>query len=191
MGRLQVLVHEAGLVGLAQGHGDADREAKEAPRLNGRADEPSERLAAVILEHQHGTTVFAHEFQRPRRPSAVQLIFQLIFVREPIEDERRRVFRGDEHRQHGVPAAPGARARSSTEKGFAFLRQDVEALIHRRCTAKRGSSPGLPCQAAGRYLGQAATKALRPRLPPRRRFARAAVIKCRCKTHSKGQGLGT
>jgi hypothetical protein len=36
--------------------------------------------------------VLAHEFQRPRRPCVVQLIFQLIFVREPIEDERRRVF---------------------------------------------------------------------------------------------------
>ena len=104
----EVLVDEAALVGLAQRRGDADREAQEAARLHRRADEPSERLPARILEHQHGPAVLAHELQRPRRPGAVQLIFQLIFVREPIEDERRRVFRGDEQRQHGLrlPSAP-------------------------------------------------------------------------------------
>ena len=51
--------------------------------------------------------------------------------------------RGDERRQHSVPAAIGVEARSSAENGFAILRQDLEALIHRRGTASGASSPGL------------------------------------------------
>jgi hypothetical protein len=42
----------------------------------------------------------------------------LIFVREPIEGKGWRVFRGEEHRQDSVPAALGAKARSSTENAF-------------------------------------------------------------------------
>ena len=128
---------------LAQGRGDAEREAQEALQLHGRAEQPLERLAARILEHQHGPTALAHELQGPRRPGAVQLILQPVFVRQAIEDIRWRVFRGEEHRQHGVPAAIGIEARCSAENAVAILPQDLEALIHRRGTASAASSRGL------------------------------------------------
>ena len=73
------------------------------------------------------------KLQRPRRPGAVQLVLQLVFVREPIEDGRRRVFRGERARASTVlRLAVGAQPRSSAEKGVALLRQDAKALIHRR-----------------------------------------------------------
>ena len=85
IGRLDVLVDEAALVELAQSRGDADGQAQEASYLHGRAEQPVERLAARILEHQHGPTGVAHELQRPHRPCPVELILQLVFVREAIE----------------------------------------------------------------------------------------------------------
>ena len=45
----------------AQRGGDADGEAQEAPHLHGRAEQPVERLAARILEHQHGPAAFARQ----------------------------------------------------------------------------------------------------------------------------------
>ncbi len=57
MSGLLILVDEAALVGLAQGPGNADRETEEDADLHGRAEQPSERFAAGILEHQHGPTV--------------------------------------------------------------------------------------------------------------------------------------
>jgi hypothetical protein len=45
-------VDEAALVDLAQGRGDADREAQEAPYLHGRAKQSFDRRTAGILKHQ-------------------------------------------------------------------------------------------------------------------------------------------
>ena len=56
VGRLDVLVDEAALVKLAQSRGNADGEAQEASHLHRCAEQPVERLAAGILEHQHGPT---------------------------------------------------------------------------------------------------------------------------------------
>jgi hypothetical protein len=50
-------------------------------------------------------------------------------MREPIEDKAGRVFRGKDDRQYGTAAAIGAQARSSTERAFAILPQDLESLI--------------------------------------------------------------
>ena len=85
IGRLDVLVDEAALVELAERRRDADGEAQEASHFHGRAEQPVERLAARILEHQHGPTAFAHELQRPHRPRPVELILQPVFVSEAIE----------------------------------------------------------------------------------------------------------
>jgi hypothetical protein len=47
-------VDEAALVRLSQRCDDADRQAQEPSRLHGRAEPSSERLAAGILEQEHG-----------------------------------------------------------------------------------------------------------------------------------------
>ena len=80
MGGLQILVHEPALVGLAKGGGDADREEQETPQPHRLEQQPSERFAAWILEHEHGPAVFANELQRPRRPGVVQFVFQGIVM---------------------------------------------------------------------------------------------------------------
>ena len=63
---------------------------------------------------------FAHELQRPRRPSAIELVLQLIFVREPIERQGRRAIRGEKNRQDGLALALGAQPRSAKENAFAI-----------------------------------------------------------------------
>ena len=63
------------LVKLADSRGNADGEAQEASHLHGCAEQPIERLAPRILEHQHDPTGVAHEAQRPHRPRPVELIF--------------------------------------------------------------------------------------------------------------------
>jgi hypothetical protein len=82
---LDVFVDEPALMKLAQSRGNSDSEAQEASYLHGPTEQTVERLAARIVEHQHGPTGVAHEGQRPRRPCPVELIFQLVFVREAIE----------------------------------------------------------------------------------------------------------
>ena len=59
---------------LAQSRGNTAAEAQEASDLHWRAEQPVERLAARILEHQEGATGVAHEVQRPRRPRPVELV---------------------------------------------------------------------------------------------------------------------
>ena len=76
---------EPALVKLAHSRRNADGEAQEASHLHGRAEQPVERLAARILEHQHGPTGVAHELQRPHRPRRVELILEFVFVGEAIE----------------------------------------------------------------------------------------------------------
>ena len=82
---LDVFVDEPALMKLAQSRGNSDSQAQEASYLHGLTEQTVERLAAQIIEHQHGPTGVAHEGQRPRRPCPVELIFQLVFVREAIE----------------------------------------------------------------------------------------------------------
>ena len=82
---LDVFVDEPALMKLAQSRGNSDSQAQEASYLHGPTEQTVERLAARIIEHQHGPTGVAHEGQRPRRPCPVELIFQLVFVREAIE----------------------------------------------------------------------------------------------------------
>jgi len=132
IGGLEVLLDEAAVVGLAQGRGHADGDAQKGAGLDGLAEQPSERLSPGVLEHQHGPTAFAQELERPRRPGAVQLVFQFILTGEAVEDRGRGSFPSRVHNQHGVLIAGGARARSSAEDAFPILPQDVETLIHWR-----------------------------------------------------------
>jgi hypothetical protein len=132
MVRFQVLVDEAALMSLADGSGDADRQAQEPPRLHRRIDERSERLAARVLQHQHGPALFAYELNRPRRPGAVQLVSQLQMMGEAAQDGRRRAVASRRHNQHGAPLARSAKARGPIEDASAVVPQDMEALIQCR-----------------------------------------------------------
>ncbi len=92
MSRLQVLMDEASAVHSADGGGNGDCEAQEAPRFQRRADQPIERLACRILEHQCDATTLAPQLEWARRPRAFQLVLQPKFVCKTIEARRRRVF---------------------------------------------------------------------------------------------------
>ena len=115
-----VLVDEADLVGFAESRSNADREAQENADLHRLAEQARERFAAGVLEHQHGATVFSYELQRPRRPNAIELVPELIFVRQPFERQGRRAIRGGENRQDRLALAVGAQARSAKENAFAI-----------------------------------------------------------------------
>ena len=66
--RLDVLMNEPALVEPAQRDRDADRKAKAAPQLQGRDQQPVQRLAAGILEHQRDLASFADDLHRAHRP---------------------------------------------------------------------------------------------------------------------------
>jgi metallophosphoesterase superfamily enzyme len=78
-------VDKPALMKLAQSRGNSDGEAQKAFHLHGHTKRPIERLAARIVEHQHGSTGVAHELQRPHRPGLVEFILQFVFVREAVE----------------------------------------------------------------------------------------------------------
>jgi hypothetical protein len=115
----QVLMDQTGLVGFAQSGRDADREAQEDADLHRLAQQACERFAAGVLEYQHGAAVFSHELQRPRRPGAIELVPELIFVRKPFECQRRWAIRGEEDRQDTLALAFGPRPRPAEQNAFA------------------------------------------------------------------------
>ena len=82
---------------LAESHSDVDRQAQEVVRLQGRAEQPLEQLAARILEHQHGPTAFSDELKRTRRPCPIQFVPQFVFVSKSIQDSRCGMLRSGEH----------------------------------------------------------------------------------------------
>jgi len=85
IGRLDVLMDEPALMELAQSRRNTDGEAQEVSHLDGHAEQPIERLAPLIVEHQHGPTAIVHEVQWAHRPCAIELILEFVFVAEAIE----------------------------------------------------------------------------------------------------------
>jgi hypothetical protein len=61
------------------------------------ADKAVERLTTWILKHEYDLPVFAHEFQRSRRPRITKVVPQPILVGETVEVVRRRVLCGGKH----------------------------------------------------------------------------------------------
>jgi hypothetical protein len=82
---------------------------------------PRERLAALIIEHQHDPTGLAHEGQRPHRPSLIELIFQLAFVHETIEVCPGRVVGGRSNKQHSEPVTIVVQSPATAEHAVAVL----------------------------------------------------------------------
>ena len=113
---------------LAQDCGDLNGEAQEASDLHRRADQPGERLAARIFEHENGPGAILHELQRLRRPGAVQFVLQSIFVCDAIEALRCRVLRGRSHGQHDVSFAVGAFTPGPAKQNPFVVTQDLRAI---------------------------------------------------------------
>src|SRR5882672_9468626 len=112
---------------LPESRSDVDRQAQEVVRLQGRAEQPLERLPAGILEHQHGPAAFSDKLKRTRRPRPVQLLLQSIFVSKTIQDGRRGMLCSRQHGQHGAVSV--GVATDPAEDAFAVLPQDLEVGI--------------------------------------------------------------
>ncbi len=64
------------------GVGDADRQTQEGAHLHGLAEQPIERLASGVFEHQNGATLVPRKRERPRSPLRIELGRQRILVLE-------------------------------------------------------------------------------------------------------------
>ena len=126
--RLDVLVDEAAPMDLRESRGDLDGEAQKAAHFHGRPEQPVQRLALGVLEHQHRPTAFADELQRSHRPRPVQVVLQAVFASKASENGRRRMLRGWQHSQHGGPMT-AVMSLSSAEDAFAVRPQDLETTI--------------------------------------------------------------
>ena len=142
MGGLQILVHEAARMELAERSGDAHGQRQEAAHRHGSTEQPLERLAARILEDQHAVPVFALERQGSQRPRLVQHILQAVFVGQTIEVTRAGIFRGGHHDQHGAFLAIIRVTPGSAKSALPILPQDLEVAIS--LCAKAGQLAHLP-----------------------------------------------
>ena len=114
VGRLDVLVDEAGLVEPVHGRCDGDREVEEAPRLHRCSEHPVEGLARV-LEDQGGPAAVVHEVEGPDGPGRVEPLPEAILVGEAIEGGAGRGIEGRLHDQDGL--APAVADRSANRAG--------------------------------------------------------------------------
>ena len=142
---------------LAQSGRDADGEVQKAPDLHRRAEQPIKRLAARILQHQHGSAALLVKGQRPHRPCAVQRVLQSIFMRQAIQGRRCWLLRGGKHGQHVGPAAIGIPAPRAAEDAIAVLPQDLKVATSvcaelRRCAQLPDSTIGLAALGPKRSL---------------------------------------
>jgi hypothetical protein len=69
----------------ADGHGKRDRKAQEFRHLHRPAEQPLERFATGVGQHQHKPTLAPDELDRLRRPIAVEVSPQSEFVLEALE----------------------------------------------------------------------------------------------------------
>ena len=141
IGGLDVLMDEAALVDLAHSPGDADSEAQEASHLHGCAEQPVERLAAGIFEHELAAPALVPKLQRPHRPCTIQFVLQSVFVGKLIEADWWRVLRGEQHHDHGAAVAVSAQAPTSAEDAFAVLPQYAETVVSLSAEPKRFQLP--------------------------------------------------
>jgi hypothetical protein len=86
-----------------------------------------ERLAAGILEHQHGAAAFANQPEWTHRPRPVQLLLQSIFVSKTIEGGRCGMLCSRQHGQYGAVSV--GVATDPAEDTFAIFQQGLEVGI--------------------------------------------------------------
>ena len=119
-----VLVDEAPLVEPGQSLGHASPKAQEEPQVQGLTEKPLKELAARVLKQKKGAALLLHQLKRPRRPSGLQCVFQLIFVAKAVEEAaggRIRTRNDGKHTHRRRPSAVAAAADGGIavrEKGF-------------------------------------------------------------------------
>ena len=92
---------------LAERRRERDRDAQEMRYVQRPAEQPIERLAAGILEHQRHAVVVVRQRDRSRRPVSIKFGLERIFVLEPLDATERGVFRGNKQdRRQAVAGAP-------------------------------------------------------------------------------------
>jgi hypothetical protein len=127
VGRLDVLVDQAGGMEAAHGPRDADRQAQERADLHRRADQPSERLAARVLEDEDGAAPVALEPERPNGPSRIELGRQRVLVLETRQGCGRNVLARRSHDEHtGNDAVCRAGRHGSVQDELAILVEQLE-----------------------------------------------------------------
>src|ERR1700686_4608702 len=100
---LDVLVDEAVPVDLAKRRRQSDGNAQEPSQLErlppAAVEDPIEELASRVLEYEHRAPFVARECQRPGCPRGIEVGGEQVFVLEPPEALRRRLFCGRSHRE--------------------------------------------------------------------------------------------
>jgi hypothetical protein len=113
----------------AEGRGDGDGQRQEPIHRHGCAEQPFERLAAGVLQDQHGPPAVALERKRPGSPFRLQLRFQAEFVREPIEDTGRGLLGRCDRGEHAASLAGAAGPPSAVEDALPVIPQNFEAVV--------------------------------------------------------------
>jgi hypothetical protein len=72
-------------VPLADCRRERDSNAQELRHIHRAAEQPIERLAARVFEHQRQATIASGKGQRPRRPVKVEVSPQCVFMLEALE----------------------------------------------------------------------------------------------------------
>jgi hypothetical protein len=72
-------------VHLANRRREGNGDTQELPYFQRPAEQPLERLAAGVLEHQHEPSFAANKPDRPRRPVGVKISPQRVFMLEMLE----------------------------------------------------------------------------------------------------------
>ena len=115
VGRLEVLMDQPPRVQPADGRRERDGKAQEVRHLHRPPEQALERLATGVSQHQHEPALAPEELDRPRRPVAVELGPQRIFMLEALQRAGRGVFpggRNQEDRRQPVAEAPMQRERA-------------------------------------------------------------------------------
>src|SRR5580704_12772009 len=128
-------VQQASPMEPADSHTDIDCQAQKEVHLERHAEQSLERLAAGILEHQHGPAALTNQPEWTRRPRPIQLLLQSILVSKTIEGGRRAMLCSRLHGQHESRVV--AMAISSAEDALTVLPDNLEAAIPVRGKSRR------------------------------------------------------
>src|SRR5215472_15920049 len=82
---LDVLVDQAPPMDVLERRSDSEGDMQDLSYLKRPPQQPVERLAARICEHQGRAILALRERQRPRRPARVQFSAERVFMLEPLK----------------------------------------------------------------------------------------------------------
>ena len=111
---------------LADGRRDTDSKAQESLNSHRRTQKLAKQLASRVFEYQNSLAVFRHEFERPERPTRVEVFRQLVFVSKSVEAAGRWALRGGEHSDRCTRVAIATLAPDPAQKNVAFPGQHLD-----------------------------------------------------------------